>query len=391
MIRNLSQFIWRVMGKHATEKEEQQSRKEPSAPFSWMEPEQLRSFVVGEPWSLGQFAYQNGELKIEGWAIPPGGDVRRVAFKINDHLFTQMEKGLHREDIANIYWFLPNAGHSGFQCSIHLPHDQVFIDGAATIQYVDAETGKPFRAEYNCYYCDENINRLIPVPDAARRKRVHGGTDENQFLIEGFTTYKKLELALQKQFGRGFSDYGRILDWGCGCGRVIRYLGSLPESKITGIDVDSDNITWCEEHLPFGEYRAIPLLPPTSLDANSFDLIFGISIFTHLDKQVELAWLAELQRIAAPEAVVLVTIHGENAISRISRLPEHLLSQLLTEGFLDVGENPDLDEVVKAGYYRNTFHTEKYIREEWTRYFQILDIIPGYIGNYHDLVIMKKQ
>jgi hypothetical protein len=43
----------------------------------------------------------------------------------------------------------------------------------------------------------------------------------------------------------------------------------------------------------------LPLHPPSSLKEAGFDLIVGVSIFTHLTETVQLEWLGELQRLSA--------------------------------------------------------------------------------------------
>lgn len=58
------------------------------------------------------------------------------------------------------------------------------------------------------------------------------------------------------------------------------------------------------------------------------------------------------------------------------------------EGFVYSSDNPALDGLIETGYYVNVFHTHEYIRKHWSRYFKIINIIPGAIA-YQDLVILK--
>ena len=68
-----------------------------------------------------------------------------------------------------------------------------------------------------------------------------------------------------------------------------------------------------------------------------------------------------------------------------------MFARLQEDGFLDAGRNADLDGYTSDhDYYRNTFHTEAYIRARWSRYFDILHIIPGAIGNHQDVVVLRK-
>ncbi|MEX1019014.1 MAG: class I SAM-dependent methyltransferase [Litorilinea sp.] len=351
----------------------------------------LRTSIVGMPWSLDQFKYQDGNLEFFGWALPYKGDIERIVFKVNDYVVKPTQQGVNREDIGSMYWFWPNSTYSGYQCVLEIDYENVFLDGIATVQYIDVATNQPFHRQHNYYFLDNKVNQEVPIPEPKRRKRVHGGTDENQFLTEGFTSYTKLQDVLQQFFSKNFGDYNHILDWGCGCGRVMRYLNGLTSTSVTGIDIDADNISWCQENLLFGNFQSVPLSPPTALASEQFDLIFGISVFTHLTPQMEVAWLAELARIASPGATLLMSVHSEQAICRIPHLTQPTYDQWMSDGFMDIGVNTDLDDVVEAEYYRNTYHTHEYINQLWTRWFDIVGIIPGYIGNYHDLVVMQKR
>jgi hypothetical protein len=73
-------------------------------------------------------------------------------------------------------------------------------------------------------------------------------------------------------------------------------------------------------------------------------------------------------------------------------LPAALFRDLQTTGFLDAGRNADLDGYMSdVEYYRNTFHTEKYIHHHWSRYFEIVQMVPGAIGNHQDVVVLRKR
>ena len=40
----------------------------------------------------------------------------------------------------------------------------------------------------------------------------------------------------------------RLLDWGCGCGRVVRHLLDKGFDAISGCDLDDQAVSWCREH-----------------------------------------------------------------------------------------------------------------------------------------------
>src|SRR5262249_23522917 len=168
-----------------------------------------------------------------------------------------------------------------------------------------------------------------------------------------------------------------------------RYFRPIPGVSITGIDIDADNIAWCAQNLRFGRFLHTPLYPPSALPSQSFDLLIGVSVFTHLSEETQLAWLAELQRLAARNAVWVMTVHGRAAGARAGG---HDLSDRLQRlKFIDGGPVRALDEVIaQPDYYRSSFHARDHVREQWGKYFQIIEIVPGYIG-HQDLVILRNE
>ncbi|TAH10530.1 MAG: class I SAM-dependent methyltransferase [Sphingobacteriia bacterium] len=109
-----------------------------------------------------------------------------------------------------------------------------------------------------------------------------------------------------------------VLDWGCGVGRIIQHIPSmLPKAICYGADINQQRIKWCRKNINDVLFDCIEdeQLPyPSEL----FDLVFGISVFTHIQGDDQTLWLKELQRITKPGAVIIVSTHGsffENKMS----------------------------------------------------------------------------
>jgi methylase of polypeptide subunit release factors len=50
---------------------------------------------------------------------------------------------------------------------------------------------------------------------------------------------------------RTLDSFESILDFGCGCGRMLLWLPELGRKRaLHGTDIDADAIDWCREHLP---------------------------------------------------------------------------------------------------------------------------------------------
>jgi hypothetical protein len=86
----------------------------------------------------------------------------------------------------------------------------------------------------------------------------------------------------------------------------------------------------------------------------------------------------------------MATVSGPTSVCR-SGLPPDLVLHWWKQGFVDAGPDPSLHDVVTdTVYYRNSQHTPDYVRRTWSRFFEILDLYPGYIGNNQDLVVMRR-
>lgn len=105
----------------------------------------------------------------------------------------------------------------------------------------------------------------------------------------------------------------KILDWGCGVGRITRHIPTVvPQALVYGCDANESMIQWNNENYPGITFTTINNFPPTLYAPAFFDLVFGFSVFTHIDAAMQLNWLAELHRILSPNGILLITTHGSN-------------------------------------------------------------------------------
>lgn len=126
---------------------------------------------------------------------------------------------------------------------------------------------------------------------------------------------------------------------------------------------------------------------------SAFDVVYGISVFTHLSRESERFWLAELHRLLKPGGLAVMTVHGELTFFKaINDFPTYC--RFVRDGFLDVGACPDLSvdgrQTMSDELYRNVFHTRPYIETVWGRHFRILDYVPGGATAHQDYVVMVR-
>ena len=210
----------------------------------------------------------------------------------------------------------------------------------------------------------------LPIPPEALRLRVHGPADEVAFLSLGDAIASGVKEILIAE-ARPIESFQRILDFGCGCGRVIRFFEGLPKScELFATDIDPEAISWCRENLKdLATFSRNNDEPPLDFAPDSFDFILAISVFTHLPESLELAWLGELRRIARPGAILLLSVHGQRGFWRV---PSASYDELERRGFCYArcGVTAGLPD-----YYQTSFHSEAYIREHWSKFFRVRGIV----------------
>ena len=341
-------------------------------------------------WGLFYVRVEAGELRFGGFAIPPRAlpmPLRFFVDGIEATLVTRVEKDPSTPLIAARFG-LPGSSQQ-YEFHAVLPMERLGDAHTLRMEF------RPGSGRELAPYQDWHVPLAIGLQaDTARRVRVARTEDATMFEAMGLSAKCALSRALGEYFGRALADCGAILDWGCGCGRVARFVAEEAPDKLVGIDIDPDNIGWCAQNIPHAQFHPIGLNPPTSLPASSFDLVYGISVFTHLSEADQDLWLAELHRLTQPGAAVLMSIHGEIAFMRSDSDYDRFLD-LQKRGFHVYGICDDLDEAVpevKAkAYYKNVFHSRRYIYERWSRFFEVLDVIDAALGGHQDLVIMRRR
>ncbi len=247
--------------------------------------------------------------------------------------------------------------------------------------------------ESNCFI--KPISELIPpkdgfikpslesIPPKYLRKRVHG--DEDILSFERIGKQVSSDIYSIAKTTIKLDEYSRILDFGCGCGRVIQHFQELyKNASFYGVDIDKEAILWCQNHLSkIGEFSANEQSPPLLFKDDFFDFIYSISVFTHLPEDMQLLWLEELRRVTKSGGYLFLTVHGEELLNATEESKKHLQKAGF---FYSVGSGtaglPD--------FYQTSFHTEEYIHRCWSKFFEIEKIIKKGIANHQDLIVCRK-
>lgn len=147
----------------------------------------------------------------------------------------------------------------------------------------------------------------LPIPPDRLLYLISGDASVSSYLA-GRRTIDGIR-SLLAEAGRPVERMSAILDFGCGCGRVLRHWNAAPPAAF-GCDYSRDLVQWCQGNLPHAKVTSNDLLPPLPYESASFDLVYAISVFTHMPAHAQRQWLAEMRRVLRPNGVLLATFHG---------------------------------------------------------------------------------
>ena len=229
----------------------------------------------------------------------------------------------------------------------------------------------------------------IPIPPAHLIEAVVGRAEPDRFVASGNATARFL-LGLLREQGLmpGQTELPlRVMDFGCGCGRVARAM--VDHVEITGCDLLPEAVEWCRANLP-GHYFVSNEHPPLPVADASFDALYAISVLTHLDEPLQDAWLSEWQRIVRPGGILLVSYRGEGAASRRPKVRERAERIIGPSGF---GFEPtERWRGVFPDCYGAAFHSDAYVREHWGRFFEVLECRPATASPImQDLAVLRRR
>ena len=157
--------------------------------------------------------------------------------------------------------------------------------------------------------------RIPPLPDEQTQRQTNGGVGD-PIIERGFHVYQTIREHCAK-LDRPLNNSSRILDFGCGWGRILRlFLRDAPPQHLYGVDTNESRLAFCRESIPGVRLALSSALPPLDLPSGHFDLIYLNSVFSHLSEESHLAWLAEFHRLLVPGGVLAATTWPRNFIKR---------------------------------------------------------------------------
>lgn len=121
--------------------------------------------------------------------------------------------------------------------------------------------------------------------------------------------------------GRPVTESTRVLDFGCGWGRMLRFfLNRVDSQNLYGADVRPESVEMARRLNRFARFAVVESVPPLPYDDGWFDLVVAYSVFSHLNEAVSRAWMAELARVMKPGGLAIVTTQGRGFLEFVESL-----------------------------------------------------------------------
>jgi SAM-dependent methyltransferase len=234
---------------------------------------------------------------------------------------------------------------------------------------------------YNSGYRLAGAPDRLPIPPTQLVKLVQINGEIANYLRGGELGENGINNALLHN-GYHIESFERVLDFGCGCGRIMRQWHWVMGPRFYGTDLNPDLIHWCQAKLgKLAEFRTNGLVPPLDYPDGYFDFIYSISVFTHLSEHVQEDWMGELHRVLKKNGLLLITVHGEWRINDLD--PEE-------QSRFNSGQLIVKCDDVEGSNVCGAYHPQTYVRNHLARDFEVLYYIAtGAIDVGQDLYILR--
>jgi 2-polyprenyl-3-methyl-5-hydroxy-6-metoxy-1,4-benzoquinol methylase len=341
------------------------------------------------PGRFNRVEYSGQSLRVAGWMFLPGRQLDGYRLQCNGAALASETAPLAQDGVAAKFPAYPEARNSGF--AFASPISQETFGDWAEIEVFGRIQGSDVCRLSVLYRV--GYEESLPQAPTELRRRVSGvpasRTPIANHWLAGLETFSKFYQPIRKYMDP--TRVRRLLDWGCGCGRVtgllLKYLDGV---EVYGCDIDRETIEWCAEHFPRGCFSTVATSPPTDYADGFFDVVVACSVMTHLSQEKQDDWLRELRRIIAPGGLAALSVNGE-FLARAYQNPSFVVPDFESTGISDRALDPILKGITPEGYYRTTYQSKAHTEREFARHFKILEYVDHGMGNLQDLVVMRKE
>jgi SAM-dependent methyltransferase len=129
-----------------------------------------------------------------------------------------------------------------------------------------------------------------------------------------------------EEAGRSWDSIDACLEVGCGYGRIVRELRDrIPASRIFVSDVIDDAASFTASEFAVTQ---VPVLEAIRAEYQGrFDLVYLLSVYTHLRRDLVQANLRALSSSLAPGGIAVFTVHGQGSADTAERYEQYWLDK----------------------------------------------------------------
>jgi SAM-dependent methyltransferase len=187
----------------------------------------------------------------------------------------------------------------------------------------------------------------------------------------------------------------RVLDYGCGYGRITRLLSKyLDHEQLFGVDAWEESLKLIHSSGYVDNFKKIDEVPESlPFELNSFNLIWAFSVFTHLSPRVAQISLSTISKYLKPEGRLVITLRPIEYWDMRKDLSNKMRQDLKNEhyeydcSFLPHNREPWRDFGVTYG--DSTLTLKKL--EQMATHLQILDVDRTDVDPFQIYVTLKNK
>jgi len=247
----------------------------------------------------------------------------------------------------------------------------------------------------------------FPVPPNSSIRKSGGRTVVSYYM--GGLRIALPMVACMRREGVRLDQNIRVLDFGCGVGRpLLHFTRNYPAPTYYACDVDDTSVAFIQKNYPQVQASVSQFSPPLTFETGFFDLVYSVSIFSHLSPEDQGIWLRELARVTKPGGWCFLTTDGLVSLPyRVKSWPEGeatIRRRVIEQGFV-YKEYAELWDNVRCQHtlrvtsllvgitrsYGNMFLSADYIRREWPAAgFEVRAVIEG-LTDGQDLAVLRRN
>ena len=173
-----------------------------------------------------------------------------------------------------------------------------------------------------------------------------------EYLSDGWRTMSELMLLLEA-VDRPLSKTASVLEFAAGFGRFTRHLVKVLPGRVTCTDVMPGSVEFLREQFGVEGFQSSHD-PEQMIAPAKYDLVFVLSMFTHLPTRMWAPWLRALRRTVAPGGLLVFSVHNEDVAKEIG-----VVFDANGTHFISSSESPSID----GETYGTTFTTKKFVED----------------------------